>query len=658
ANAAGPAALQIQTPSGGSVLSIGAFIYVAPLTVTSASPDRGPTSGGTRVTIEGTGFAPSGQVQVTFGGVPGVRTRVLGSDRVETYTPNGLRGPVDLTVTNPGGATATLSKGFTFDQPTRSSVAFASRIRDVVVVNDLAFVAEGGLKIVDLSGLYRKGPRAGLPIPPDRMAGLIDEDANRVDDRIVSSLAFGEADLPLTAMSLAYPKEGGARLFVGLYRPDTRLASGQTSPAVGMIAEVDVQIPELPKLMHLVEMGKEPPPGLDARGDRLLAALTAEGLGTLDVSKPPAHAPFPVDVTVLPPAVQALAVNEAGLVALGTGLRDSSTDKVSGGWLKTVSVDSSPTVLGQLLLDVQRVRVTNRLAVVAAGAEGLVLVDLTDPAAPIRLSAVDVGGFAWDVRVVGSLAYVAAGAAGIAVVDLSEVAQPKLLYHVTGAVGGEARAVAVGGSRVLSCRNRGYQGWSLDFGEPAELAVVSASVSPGEIIPLATPTVTVAFSTTIAPESASVAFLLTADGIDVPGSLEAGTAQEPSSTLLLRLSGPLPAGAELRLAVSTALTTPDGKSLIRPFEVRFRSADGPGPRPRLAQIVPRTGPTGGGAIAELLGDGFETSTQVFIGGQAALVLAATETRITLLTPPGTAGLADVLAVNASGLSDRRPGGYF
>jgi hypothetical protein len=73
--AAGPASVEATGPSGSSVLKVGGFVYVAPLSIVSATPNRGPTSGGTRVRIQGTGFAPSGTVQVAFAGVPGLQTR-------------------------------------------------------------------------------------------------------------------------------------------------------------------------------------------------------------------------------------------------------------------------------------------------------------------------------------------------------------------------------------------------------------------------------------------------------------------------------------------------------------------------------------------------------------------------------------------------------
>jgi len=80
--------------------------------------------------------------------------------------------------------------------------------------------------------------------------------------------------------------------------------------------------------------------------------------------------------------------------------------------------------------------------VIAAGGEGLVLLDLTDPLAPALVSQLDVGGPALDVRVVGDAAFVAAGESGLAIVDLSGGVASLSAQH---AVPGFAAGVAARG---------------------------------------------------------------------------------------------------------------------------------------------------------------------------------------------------------------------
>lgn len=103
----GGVAITVITP-GGHVNGL-LYTYVDTPTVTGVSPGTGPTSGGTQVTITGTGLAAADQV--TFNGAPAAFD--VGSDTTLTAAapPSGQEGPVDVTVTTPGG---TANGSFTY----------------------------------------------------------------------------------------------------------------------------------------------------------------------------------------------------------------------------------------------------------------------------------------------------------------------------------------------------------------------------------------------------------------------------------------------------------------------------------------------------------------------------------------------------------------
>ncbi|MFP2934348.1 IPT/TIG domain-containing protein, partial [Pyxidicoccus sp. 3LG] len=332
---AGPATVSLIGRGGSRVDAIGAYLYVDPIQLTAVSPPRGPTSGGTRVLISGRGFAPDDTVRVRFGNAEALQVRVLGLGLIQAYTPDGLRGTVDVTVTNPDGTSATLAKAFTFDQPTGAAVALGTApLRDVVVVGDLAYVVGGsGLDVVDVSGLHRYGPHVGEPIPPDRRGDLVDENGDRVDDRRVAHL-----DLPGEATSITYPPSGGDLMYVGLI--SRRHPNGDI--AEGAVARVDVDRPDQPRLLAVTPSGSHGVFGVDARGDRLLAAASVSGLRTFDISVDV----FPVHTQALLPGVQALGIWE-GRAALGVGTRGAD-DRVAPGSLQLWSVEGAPTSLGVL----------------------------------------------------------------------------------------------------------------------------------------------------------------------------------------------------------------------------------------------------------------------------------------------------------------------
>ncbi|MGB4978155.1 MAG: S8 family serine peptidase [Anaerolineae bacterium] len=82
-------------------------------TVTSVTPNRGPATGGTAVTIAGSNFKPG--ATVTFGGAACGSVTVASSSQITCNTPAHYPTAVDVTVTNPGAQSGTLLNGFTFE---------------------------------------------------------------------------------------------------------------------------------------------------------------------------------------------------------------------------------------------------------------------------------------------------------------------------------------------------------------------------------------------------------------------------------------------------------------------------------------------------------------------------------------------------------------
>jgi hypothetical protein len=86
----------------------GGFTYTssAAPTFTSISPTSGPAGGGTSVTLTGTSFQSG--ATVTFGSTSASNVTVVNSTTITAVTPANSAGPVNVTVTNPGGQSATL----------------------------------------------------------------------------------------------------------------------------------------------------------------------------------------------------------------------------------------------------------------------------------------------------------------------------------------------------------------------------------------------------------------------------------------------------------------------------------------------------------------------------------------------------------------------
>jgi hypothetical protein len=100
--------------SGSWVMQMVAFsptVNGAPI-VSGVSPNSGPTSGGTAVTITGSGFAPGATVR--FGSAAATQVTVASSTKITATSPAGTAGPVPVTVTNANGQTGSLAGCFNY----------------------------------------------------------------------------------------------------------------------------------------------------------------------------------------------------------------------------------------------------------------------------------------------------------------------------------------------------------------------------------------------------------------------------------------------------------------------------------------------------------------------------------------------------------------
>lgn len=120
ASAAGPVAVKVTNGDGQSA-TFASFTYtVPPPSITSISPNSGPTSAGQFVTITGSGFQSG--ATVTIGGVAATNVNVASATKITALTPlpsasEQVTLPQDVVVTNPDGTKATLSGAFTYTVP-------------------------------------------------------------------------------------------------------------------------------------------------------------------------------------------------------------------------------------------------------------------------------------------------------------------------------------------------------------------------------------------------------------------------------------------------------------------------------------------------------------------------------------------------------------
>ena len=109
----------IEATDGVGISRIGRADYPYQITVadkpvvTAVSPNHGPSTGGTVVTIAGTNFKPG--ASVTFGGAAASEVTVLSSNQITCITPLQFPSAVDVTVINADTQRGVLLRGFTYE---------------------------------------------------------------------------------------------------------------------------------------------------------------------------------------------------------------------------------------------------------------------------------------------------------------------------------------------------------------------------------------------------------------------------------------------------------------------------------------------------------------------------------------------------------------
>jgi IPT/TIG domain len=110
---AAPGAVGVTVTTAGGTNNGLSYTYVDIPAIGVPTPATGPTSGGTVVTIPGSGFTTT--ESVTFGGTP-APFGVISDTLISAVTPPGAAGAADVTVTTDGGS-ATAVGGFTYAAP-------------------------------------------------------------------------------------------------------------------------------------------------------------------------------------------------------------------------------------------------------------------------------------------------------------------------------------------------------------------------------------------------------------------------------------------------------------------------------------------------------------------------------------------------------------
>jgi IPT/TIG domain len=166
-----------------------------PPAITAITPSFGPAAGGTRVTIEGSGFTV--RTLVYFGTTPTLRSRTISPTRIEAWTPATSAGTVPVTLESPTGCSeADGAPTFTFGANTMTSP---------IIVNSLALTGQAAditgtiLAVPTTKGVYRLQVYLACTTA-DPGAGTVTTSLTWTDDTLVATNQALQANINLTTV--------------------------------------------------------------------------------------------------------------------------------------------------------------------------------------------------------------------------------------------------------------------------------------------------------------------------------------------------------------------------------------------------------------------------------------------------------------------------
>jgi hypothetical protein len=603
-HAAGTVDVAVTTP-GGIGTGPGLYTYIAAPTVTAISPTRGPTAGGTSVTITGTNL--TGITSVTIGGVAATGVTVVSATSITATTAAHAAGTIDVVVTTNGG-TGTGTALYTYaSAPT------------VTAISPTSGPIAGGTSVA-ITGTNLTGATS-VTIGGVAATGVAVVSATSIT-AITPAHAVGAVDVAVTT-------PGGTGTGTGLYTYSAAPTVTAISPNSGATAGgASVTITGT---------------GLTGATSVTIGGVAATGVTVVSATSitatTPAHAAGATDVVV----------TTTGGTGTGTGLYtyfsaptvtaiSPHSGTTTGGTAVTITGTgltgaTSVTIGGVAATGVTVVGATSITATTPAHAVGAVDVVVTTPGG----TGTGTGLYSYaSIPSVTSISPTIGPTAGGTAVTVTGT-------NFTGATSVTIGGVVATGFAIVSATSitaitPPHAAGTVDV---AVTTSAGTGVGTGLYIYAAVPTVT-----SVAPASGPVTggASVTITGTNLTGATSvtiggvAATGVTVASATSITATTPAHSAGTVNIAVTTPGGTGTGTGLYT-----YSAA------PSVTAISPNSGTTAGGTSVTITGTSLTGATSVTIGGVAATgVTVVSATSITATTPVHAAGTVDVAVTTPSG----------
>ena len=600
------------------------FTYLPVPAVTSINPTQGPTTAGTPVTINGTGF--TGATSVKFGANSATGVLVVNDSQITANAPSGVVGTVDVTVTTPGGTSATSAN----DKYTYLAVP------TVTSVSPAAGPPAGGSSVT-ITGTNFSGITAvtfGLSNPATTYT------VNSTTQITATSPAgtLGQVDVQV-ANALGTSTANSGDLFTYSNGPTVT----GVSPTAGPItAGTSVTV-----------TGTDFVTGMSVSFGGTAGTSVVVGSPTSLTVLAPAHAAGTVDVTVTTgagtsgtsaadqytfaavPTVTAVSPN-SGPLAGGTSVTITGT-----GFMGTGFTTSAVTFAGVAATNVIVVNSTTITATTPAGTAGTAAVRVTTPGGQSTTNTF------WTYRAAPTISSMSASAGPLAGGTIFTITGTNFVSGATsvtfGAVSGTVNSVT--GTTSMSVTSPAQLAGTVDV-TVTTTGGTSAIVTADKFTYTPAPTVT-GVSPSAGPTTSGTTVTLTGtnfvSGATVSFGGTAGTGVVFNSATSITVTAPTHAAGTVDVTVTTA----GGTSVANPpgDQYTFTAA------PTVLGVSPAFDSIAGGSTVVITGTNFLNASAVAFGGTAAASYSVdSATQITAMDPAGAAGQVDIRITTVGGTS--------
>jgi len=639
-HAAGSVDVAVVNPDGQtSELADGFVYFVSPPFIGSVVPDHGPTTGGNAVTVTGSGFAAGLKLSLDGKLVPGLI--VTPPDAIAFSAPPHAEGPVSLTVVNPDGLSASLDDAYTYEAPVEAPAPTVESIspshgpagggfQAIITGKDFApgaTVQFGTVLSPDVDFLSDQAVLALVPKgTPGAWVDVTVANLGGKSGKLGAAFLYDEAQAEPLAIFSVTPSSGSAKGGTSVAVVGSGFIAGTTTVSFGGKDAVGVNVISSAVLTATTPAGKAGPVDVAVKNPGEAQALPAGFLYVDDTAQ------------ATPPAIAAVAPSagpeEGGTLVQvsGTGFKDGATVQFGGEPAAGVAFNSP-----ELLLATTPPHAAGTVSVVVANPDGLAAIlpsaftfyGTTTAKAPVVAAVVPDFGSA-----LGGDIVTLAGAAFAPGLNVYVCSAPATDVTVASGVQLTARVPAgpVGKCDVQVVNPDGLSGVLPDgFTYKAPQPVLSA------VVPSQGPT---------------------AGGVDVVvygknfmDGMDAwfGVSKSSKVTVFddLTASALVPAG--LPGKVDVKVVNPGGLSstLVKAFE--YSANPVVVPPPKVADLIPASGPVAGGTVVNVTGSDFVDGAKVLFGGTPAPNMTFIDAGSLLaVTPPGEVGFADVTVLNPDG----------